>query len=59
MLDTISVSSTTASPFGAPSWFETQLPWGGTELHVEVSLSKILNPNSDVQLAPLLSVRAL
>ena len=31
-----------------------KLPWGGTELHVEVSLSKILNPRiaPDVQLAP-------
>ena len=31
-------------------WF----PWGGTELHAEVSLSKILNPRiaPDVQLAP-------
>ena len=30
-----------------------RLPWGRTELHVEVSLSKILNPRTapDVQLA--------
>ena len=35
-------------------WFESRLPGGGTELHVRVSLSKILNPKfaPDVQLAP-------
>ena len=35
--------------------------WGGTELHVEVSLSKILNPEiaPDVQLAPCVAAPAI
>ena len=38
-----------------------RLPWGGTELHVEVSLSKILNPRiaPDVQLAPCVAATAI
>ena len=37
------------------------LPWAGTELHVEVSLSKILNPRiaPDVQLAPCVAATAI
>ena len=38
-----------------------QLPWGGTEPHVEVSLSKILNPKiaPEVQLAPCVAATAI
>ena len=40
---------------------ESPLPWGGTGLHVKVSLSKILNPKiaSDVQLAPCMAASAI
>ena len=42
-------------------WFESRLPWGRTELHVEVSLSMILNPKiaPDVQLAPCVATSAI
>ena len=33
-------------------WFKSWLPWGRTELHVKVSLGKILKIAPDVQLAP-------
>ena len=43
------------------SWVESRLPWGGTELHVEVSLSKTLNRKiaPDVQLAPCVATSAI